>query len=147
MDLPIHYFAYDIDFTLSQSPNISNWLHQVIIQHHREVAQINYIFCSDSYLLSLNQQYLGHDYLTDILTFPYHETEKAPLHSDIYISIDRVYENADIYQVSFEDELHRVMVHGILHLLGYDDRQASDKQLLKQKEEFALKMRAMTFKP
>jgi len=144
MDQPVNYFVYDIDFTLPHSSHNTDWIAYVVEQNHREISAINYIFCSDDYLLQLNQRYLSHHYLTDILTFPY-EDEENKLLADIYISIDRVKENAAIYEVDWLEELHRVMIHGVLHLLGYEDHTASEQQQMRFLEEQALKTRDQFF--
>ncbi|MEL6847356.1 MAG: rRNA maturation RNase YbeY, partial [Bacteroidota bacterium] len=107
-----------------------------------QLAGINYIFCSDPYLLALNRTHLDHDYFTDILTFPYHEPGAIALAADIYISIDRVGENADSFHTGFDNELHRVMIHGLLHLMGYDDHDEAERQAMRQAEEKALAQRA-----
>ena len=136
----ISFSAYDINFTLPHSHHIDNWIKEVIQSHGYTLTQLSYIFCSDAYLLELNRQYLSHDYYTDILTFPYHEDPKEGIWSDIFISIDRVKENAQAYEKSFEQELHRVMIHGVLHLLGYDDH-GEAKSLMVEKEDWALGLR------
>ncbi len=145
MDQSINYFAYDIDFTLPHSSHITDWITYVVEQYHRDIFAINYVFCSDDYLLQLNQKYLSHHYLTDILTFPY-EDEENKLLADIYISIDRVKENAATYEEDWLDELHRVMIHGVLHLLGYEDHTMSEQQKMRSLEEHALEMRE-NFRP
>lgn len=103
-------------------------------EHGRKVDQLNYIFCTDDYLLSLNKEYLQHDTYTDIITFQYNGS-KEPLHSDIYISIDRVRENARAYGNTITNELHRVILHGLLHLLGYKDKSAADQKKMRQMED------------
>jgi len=133
----ISFEAYDIDFTLPSQHTITSWIEQVIHSHGMEVDQLTFIFCSDSYLLALNRQYLSHNYYTDILTFPYHEDPKNGLWSDIFISIPRVKENAQTFQKPFEEELSRVIIHGVLHLLGYDDHGAAEA-LMRKKEDWAL---------
>jgi len=103
----------------------------------QKVKQINYIFCSDEYLLQLNQSYLQHDTLTDIITFPFNPPGE-PLVSDIYISVERVRENAGLYKSSFNRELHRVIFHGLLHLSGYKDKTKEQALLMRNKEEIYL---------
>ncbi|MEZ4910191.1 MAG: rRNA maturation RNase YbeY [Saprospiraceae bacterium] len=117
-----------------EQESIASWLKDVVSSEHKTIEQITYIFCNDQYLLDLNQSYLQHDTLTDIITFPYKEGDI--LESDIFISIERVQENAQLYQVSFQHELSRVMVHGILHLIGYKDKTPSDKNVMRAKEEY-----------
>lgn len=104
----------------------------MVITEGKEIEQVNYIFCSDAYLLKINKDYLAHDYYTDIITFPY---SYQPIKSDIYISIDRVAENADTETVSFRHELHRVLVHGLLHMCGYDDQDSDATAIMRQKED------------
>jgi probable rRNA maturation factor len=138
---PIQFFSEEIDFSLKKSAELSLWISGIASQFGAEIEGLSYIFCSDDYLLSLNQQYLGHDYYTDILTFPYSPAGSPKLLSDIYISVDRVQENAQSLQTAFEDELHRVMIHGVLHLLGYEDHGLENEQKMRQLEEEALAKR------
>lgn len=109
------------------------WLSDVAAAEKTTINSLTYIFCSDEYLLDINIKYLGHDYYTDIITFPYQEG--TSLESDMYISIDRVKENAEDYNEIFDTELRRVMVHGLLHLLGYGDKTDAEIQTMRQKEE------------
>jgi len=104
------------------------------------LTEINYIFCSDEHLLSLNQKFLNHNTLTDIITFN-NSTQKGVLEADIYISVPRVQENAQKFKVKFQDEMNRVMIHGILHLLGFKDKKTSEKALMRKKEEACLSLR------
>ncbi|MFK7920437.1 MAG: rRNA maturation RNase YbeY [Bacteroidia bacterium] len=136
----IHFHSEEIDFALANELEITQWLLLLVSAKEQSVHELNYIFCSDEFLLSLNQQYLQHDYYTDILTFPYEHPEDSGIWSDIYISIDRVRENAQSFKSSFEEELHRVMAHGVLHLLGYDDHGESEAEMRQQEKE-ALAMR------
>jgi len=129
-------FFYNTNFTLPNKRPVKKWLTEVVKQTHKKVGQINIVFCNDEQLLVLNKQFLNHNALTDILTFD--SSDKKFLHADIYISIDRVIENARKYKNNFEEELRRVMVHGILHLCGYKDKKIVDRQLMKQKEDEAL---------
>jgi probable rRNA maturation factor len=132
-----------IDFTFEDiSPvdfdqdRLIKWLELIAELEKYSVESISYIFCSDSYLLDINKQYLDHDYFTDIITFDY--TEKTFLSGDMFISIDRVKENAITYNVSFLNELYRVIVHGLLHLCGYKDKSDSDATMMRSKEDEAL---------
>jgi rRNA maturation RNase YbeY len=109
------------------------WLTDVAKNERCTLVEVHYIFCTDDYLLGINQQYLGHDYYTDIITFPYQEG--TMISGDMYISLQMVRENASEYQVTFENELQRVMVHGLLHLMGYNDKSESDIETMRQKEE------------
>ncbi len=136
----IQFFSEDISFALSKPRKTSNWIKLIAKKERREVVDVSYIFCSDSYLLQLNQQYLNHNTLTDIITFDYSEGAKK-LEGEIYISIDRVKENAQKFKVSFQDELDRVMIHGVLHLIGYKDKKPTDKSLMRKKEEASLSLR------
>jgi probable rRNA maturation factor len=136
----IEFFSEDISFTLSKPRRTSNWIKRIAQKERREVVAVSYIFCSDAYLLQLNQQYLNHNTLTDIITFDYSEGAKQ-LEGEIYISIDRVKENAEKFKVSFQDELDRVMIHGVLHLIGYKDKKPADKALMRKKEEASLSLR------
>ena len=126
-------FNYELDFILDNEEQFSSWLSDVIISENKFEGEINYIFCDDDYLLEINQQYLDHDTLTDIISFDY--SIGNDLHGDIFISIDRVRENAQDFNVSFQDELKRVMVHGVLHYCGYKDKSDDDEKLMRQKEE------------
>ena len=139
-DIAIEYLTEDFDFTLPNQEEVSTWLHQIITEHKFELENLTYVFCSDEYLLNINQEYLNHDTLTDIITFN-NADEKGIIESDIFISIPRVQENAEQLIISFPDELHRVMVHGVLHLLGYDDRSADLKQQMRDKEDYYLSLR------
>jgi len=124
-------------FKLKDKTTIKQWLLAVIASYGGKPKAIQYIFCNDEYLLEVNQQYLQHDTLTDIITFRYQE-HPQPLESDIYISTERVQENALKFAVPFETELRRVMVHGVLHLLGLKDKSPADKQKMREAEERAL---------
>lgn len=134
-------FAYeDTPWRLDLITETTDWI-KVLVQHHsHRITELNYVFCSDDYLLYLNKKYLSHDYYTDILTFNYSAVEKE-LIADVYISVDRVRENAAEFNVPFIDEMHRVMVHGVLHLLGYDDVTDDLKKRMRLQEDFALSLR------
>ncbi|MCL2291168.1 MAG: rRNA maturation RNase YbeY [Bacteroidetes bacterium] len=129
-------FFSETKFNLSQKRSIKNWLGEIAKQESRKIGEINIVFYSDEQLLVLNKQYLNHDTFTDIITFDY--SEEGYLNGDICISIERVKENANRFNCTFEEELRRVMAHGILHLCGYKDKKNTDKQVMKQKEENAL---------
>ena len=129
----INYF-YETDFELSDENYITNWIQKVVELHQGSITEINYIFCDDEYLLEINKQYLDHDYYTDIITFDNSIGKK--LESDIFISVDRVGDNAKELSIEFKQELHRVIIHGILHLLGYKDKSPEEeKQMLKLEDE------------
>ncbi|MBC7914409.1 MAG: rRNA maturation RNase YbeY [Pyrinomonadaceae bacterium] len=138
--LPINFFSEDISFTLKEKIHIRNWLKQAIRAENKKLKEITFIFCSDNYLLEINRQYLRHDTFTDIVTFDNSETEEY-ITGDIFISIERVRENASKYAVNERDELHRVMIHGTLHLIGYTDKKASEKALMTKKEDEYLGLR------
>ena len=129
-------FFSEIKFKLQQKRTIKNWLIEVAIQEKKKIGDLNIIFYNNKQLLEINKQYLNHETLTDIITFDYSESEL--LIGDIFISVERVKENAQKFNVSFEEELRRVMAHGILHLCGYKDKNNNEKKLMKQKEEEAL---------
>ena len=136
----IRYFQEDIRFELKQKMQNNRWLKMVAGSEMRRLGAINIIFCSDNYILDVNMKYLQHDYFTDIITFDY--CEKDVLSGDLFISIDSVRENAQFYGTEFADELNRVMVHGLLHLIGYDDHSEADIAVMRQKENYYLEMRA-----
>ena len=131
-------FNYENDFELSNEDQISTWISNVILSENKKEGDINYIFCDDEYLLSLNEQYLDHDTLTDIISFDYSVGNE--LHGDIFISVERVQDNATDFNVTFDEELKRVLVHGILHYCGYKDKSETEEQLMRQKEEEKMKM-------
>lgn len=136
----IRYFQEDIRFELKQKMQNNRWLKMVAGSEMRRLGAVNIIFCSDNYILDVNMRYLQHDYFTDIITFDY--CEKDVLSGDLFISIDSVRENALYYGTEFADELNRVMVHGLLHLIGYDDHTEADIAVMRQKENYYLQMRA-----
>lgn len=132
----ILFHAEDVNFSLSNEDAVVEWLTNIIENEGYVLKHLNYIFCSDNYLQRLNLEYLQHDTLTDIITFPY---SKAPIvEGDIFISVPRVQENAKIYGVSFEEELARVMAHGVLHLCGYHDKTPEEQKQMRQKEDESL---------
>ncbi len=126
-------FNYELDFILENESVYTDWISKVIISENKSEGEINYIFCDDEYLIGLNRQYLDHDTLTDIISFDY--SEGNILHGDIFISVERVCENASDFNVSFDEELKRVMAHGVLHYCGYKDKSEEDGKLMRQKEE------------
>ncbi|MBO4634137.1 MAG: rRNA maturation RNase YbeY [Bacteroidales bacterium] len=135
----ISYYCEDISFPFKEKRFTSRWLKAVATAEKKQVGDISIIFCSDNYLLDINKQYLQHDYYTDIITFDY--CEGSTLSGDLFISIDSVRENASFYGVSFEEELNRVMVHGVLHLIGYDDHTEDDIAMMRAKENQYLALR------
>lgn len=138
--LPIYFFEEDISFTLKDKTAVRNWINAAITSENHILKELNFIFCSDNYLLEINKQYLNHDTFTDIITFDNSE-EEGNIIGDIFISIDRIRENAKAFKVSFIDELHRVVIHGTLHLLGYPDKKKEEKALMTSKEDFYLAKR------
>ena len=138
--MAIRFFSEGINFHLSGPRNTITWIKHVIKKEGRKLHSLNYVFCSDEYLIKLNDQYLKHKSLTDILTFDY-STDPRSIHGEVYISIQRVRENATRFQESFDDELHRVIIHGVLHLTGYNDKSATDKAIMREKEEAYLSLR------
>ncbi len=132
----IEYQYNIINFSISE-PETTIWLENVISKENLILGEVGYVFCDDKFLLSINQQFLQHDTFTDIITFPTSENDEV-ISGEIYISVERVMENASMNHSSFEREIHRVIVHGILHLLGYDDKDAEEKVVMRQKEDYYL---------
>ena len=131
-------FNYETEFQLDNENQIIEWLSRVILSEKKKEGDINYIFCDDEYLVEINQQYLNHDTLTDIISFDYSVGNE--LHGDIFISIERVKENAVDFNVSLDEELKRVMAHGVLHYCGYKDKSEKDELLMRSKEDEKIKM-------
>ncbi|BAO75558.1 rRNA maturation RNase YbeY [Winogradskyella sp. PG-2] len=132
-------FNYETDFSLDNTDQFSEWISKAISEEKCREGDVNYIFCSDDYLLKLNVDFLDHDTLTDIISFDYSVGKE--LHGDIYISVDRVKENASDFRVSFSDEISRVMIHGVLHYCGYKDKSEVDKRIMRLKEDYYLSKR------
>ena len=139
-DIFIEFVSEEISFTLPDADKIKDWLLRAVTTHEYELENLTYIFCSDDYLLDINLTYLNHDTLTDIITFD-NADDEGIIESDIFISVERVKENAVTFNISFLDELHRVMIHGVLHLLGYADKTEADKAVMRQKEDYWLSLR------
>lgn len=135
----ITYHNEDVRFDLKEKLLNNRWLKLVCGSEIRRLGDIAVIFCSDRYILDINVKYLGHDYFTDIITFDYCEGDKVS--GDLFISIDSVRENAVTYASSFEDELDRVMVHGVLHLIGYDDHSDEDIKIMRSKEDYYVSLK------
>jgi rRNA maturation RNase YbeY len=131
-------FNYETEFELQNESDFSKWLSEVILSENKKEGEINYIFCDDDYLLEINQQYLDHDTLTDIISFDYSVGNE--INGDIFVSVERVKENASDYKVTFHEEIQRVLVHGILHYCGYKDKTESDELIMRAKEEEKMKM-------
>jgi len=131
---PINFFTEEIKYDLKHKTNIRTWIKNTIEAEGYVLEELNFIFCSDEYLLAINQQYLQHDTYTDVITFDNSEVLKT-ITGDIFISIERIQENARNYKGKIADELCRVMIHGTLHLLGYKDKGKAAKTLMTQKED------------
>lgn len=131
-------FNYESDFELDNEEAYGNWLSSVIVSENKKEGEINYIFCDDEYLHKINVEYLQHDTLTDIISFDYSVGNE--LNGDIFVSVERVEDNAKDFNVSLEEELRRVLVHGILHYCGYKDKSEKDEVLMRQKEEEKMKL-------
>lgn len=129
-------FNFDNSFNLKDRLKIKRWIKQVVENAGFRLGSVSYIFCSDEKILEVNKQYLNHDFYTDIITFDY--VEKDIINGDIFISTDRVRENAKNFNVAFEEELHRVIIHGILHLLGQQDHTPKEEKQMRKKENEAL---------
>jgi len=132
-------FFSETEFNLQNSEEVANWISKIITNEKREEGEISYIFCDDEYLHKLNVEFLNHDTLTDIISFD--NSLGNQINGDIFISIERVKENADSYKTSFKTELHRVIIHGILHYCGYKDKTKTDVELMRKKEDEALSQR------
>ena len=128
----INYYFEDVNFDFSNSSILTLWFKSIVASNDRILRTLNFIFCNDKYLLEINLKYLDHDTLTDVITFSYSE-DKA-IEGDIFISAERVKENAANLKVSFENELHRVMIHGLLHLIGLDDKTKEGKEIMTNNE-------------
>jgi probable rRNA maturation factor len=136
----INFFSEDISYNLKQKEKVRRWIVRSIENEDRKLKELNFIFCSDSYLLDLNKKFLRHSTYTDIITFDNGE-DNGPIQGDIFISIERVSENSLKYGINRIDELHRVLIHGILHLCGYKDKSKADKQTMRSKENYYLDLR------
>mgnify|MGYP000146081638 CR=1 FL=1 len=131
-------FNYEMEFELQNEDQFSEWISRVIFSENKKEGDINYIFCDDDFILDINQKYLEHDYYTDIISFDYSVGNE--LHGDIFISVDRVRENAEDFNVSFDDELKRVIIHGVLHYCGYKDKSELEERAMRAKEEEKMAM-------
>lgn len=131
-------YCYEISFRLADEKKTTDWIKRVIESEGRQIEELSYVFCDDERLLELNQKFLNHDTYTDILTFPYSDSDD--IHADIFISVPRVKENSVKFGSQEEEELRRVMVHGVLHLLGYDDHGDEARNKMRELENSKLKM-------
>jgi len=136
--MSINFFNEDVLLPKLGKRKLNSWIKSVVLKEGKKPGDISFIFCSDDFLLEVNKKYLNHDYYTDIITFDYVENEI--IQGDIFISLDRVKENAMIYKTTFDNELHRMLIHGVLHLLGYKDKLKRDKHLMTAKEDIYLKL-------
>ncbi|MCO4294365.1 rRNA maturation RNase YbeY [Solitalea sp. MAHUQ-68] len=139
--MAINFFNEDIDIKLKDKAKLKTWIKDTVEEEGFKLKDVSFILCSDEYLLTINQQYLNHNTYTDIVTFDNSEKEDQII-GDIFISVERTRENAKKFNVSSDTELHRVMIHGILHLCGYYDKKPEDKALMTEKENFYLAKRA-----
>ncbi len=143
----IHFFVEEISFKFSQKRIHRQWIEKAIANENKQAGELNFIFCSDTYLLHINKTFLNHNTLTDIITFPIdsaqllqpNRAKENTISGEIYISIDRVKENAEKFSTEFHQELKRVLIHGVMHLCGYGDKSPSEAKTMRAKEEFYLK--------
>lgn len=134
--MAIYFSTENIDFSLSDEAKVKRWITEVVKSQGKKVGNVGYLFCDDAYLIEINRTYLNHDTYTDIITFDY--VEGNVVSGDIMISVERVRENANLFNTSFEQELYRVIIHGILHLLGQADKSEEEAKMMRKKEEDAL---------
>jgi len=141
MATTITFQSEEIKFVLKEKTKHKNWLIKIASKEKYSILELNYIFCSDEYLHKVNLDYLNHDTYTDIITFDNSEDKKAKMiEGDIFISIERVKENAGKFKTELDDELHRVMSHGLLHLMGFKDKTAKDSAIMRKKEEESISL-------
>ncbi|MDA3944818.1 MAG: rRNA maturation RNase YbeY [Bacteroidetes bacterium] len=136
----IHFEAIDLALPESINRKTKDWIMRVIKQYGRKTGEVFFLFCSDNYLLHINQTFLQHDYFTDIITFPA-SASSAIISGELFISLDRITDNAKNLAIEFEVELHRVMIHGVLHLMGYEDKTTSEQAIMRAEEEKCLSLR------
>lgn len=136
----VSFHAADVPLPRFNKRKTSAWIQAIVRKHKADFSEVSYVFCSDSYLLNINQQFLNHNTLTDIITFRLSE-KGAPIEAEIYISTERVAENAQKFQSTVDTELHRVIIHGILHLVGFKDKKPTEKALMRKTEEACLSLR------
>ena len=132
-------FYSETDFNIEDTKALSHWISEIILHENHELGDLTYVFCDDAYLHKLNVQFLNHDTLTDIISFD--NSLGKQIHGEIYISVERVKENAGTYQVAFLEELHRVIIHGVLHFCGYKDKTKKQQEAMSCKENEALDLR------
>ncbi len=136
--MSIQYFNEDVRLPKLQKRRTTNWIKSIIGAEEKICGDISFIFCSDEYLLEVNKKYLNHDYFTDIITFDY--VSGSLMNGDIFISVDRLLENSKVFDITFENELYRILAHGVLHLIGYKDKTIKDKKMMTFKEDYYLKL-------
>lgn len=134
----IYFFTEDVAAPKIRKRVVSAWIRQAINDYAKKLGDISFIFCSDGYLLEVNKKFLEHDYFTDIITFDY--VEGQIISGDIFISVERVLDNSKSFGITFADELNRIIIHGVLHLLGFKDKSMEDKTLMTEKEDYYLKL-------
>ena len=132
----ITYDSCETDIPAIDQKRLSEWINRVVVTNGYNIGELNYYFCSDNYLLEMNREHLNHDYFTDIITFDY--TVSDMVSGDLFISVDTVLDNANEYRCDFFQELHRVMIHGVLHLMDIDDKTDEDQEIMTQKEDESL---------
>ncbi|MDP4828377.1 MAG: rRNA maturation RNase YbeY [Flavobacteriales bacterium] len=136
----ILFFNADSPYTLLQKRKIKTWIIDCANKENKRVGEVNIIFCTDEYLLEMNRSHLDHDFYTDIITFD--SSTKSEINGELYISVDRVKDNAKTHNAKFVDEMHRVIIHGFLHLMGYKDKKPSEEKQMRLKEDFCLNLRS-----
>jgi rRNA maturation RNase YbeY len=134
--MAVSYDAVDVPFPKIKRRVTTRWIYLTIEKYHKKAGAISYIFCSDEEILKINKQYLNHDYYTDIITFDY--TEDEAVSGDLFISLNTVKSNSEKFGTAYEEELHRVMIHGVLHLCGFKDKAPADEKIMHEKENEAL---------
>lgn len=139
-EAPIQFFSEEIDFKPENPSELTQWILATCEEEKSLLSELNYIFCSDDHLHSINVDYLQHDTYTDIITFDLSDNES--IEGEIYISIDRIQENCETHGSSFQDELHRVIIHGVLHLIGYKDKTDAESRTMRAKEDYYLNLRS-----
>ncbi len=137
----IRFASKDVPFQVKKILDLRKWIASTVAAENQSVASVQYVWCSDEALWEINTKFLAHDTYTDIITFDYRESPEEPIRSDLYISVERVKENAAESGTAFIDELHRVMIHGILHLCGYGDNTPAEKAEMTEKEDYYLSLR------
>lgn len=138
MAIPVQFFVENLDFKVPNPIKTKKWLQAVAESHRHSIGELSYIFVDDAGLLPINEQFLQHDTLTDIITFPLDPNGNGSIHGEIYISVERIQENAAEFNVPFLEELHRVMAHGMLHLIGFKDKSPKDQKAMRSAEDAAL---------